>query len=170
MSTPTRRRSQLAALLLSGWCASAAALPSDQSQPIDISADAVELDDGRHTSTYTGHVEVRQGSMHLWADRVTVQHQPSRQPARILATGSPARYRQETDEGKEVKAHALRMEYDAASNEILLIDHAELTQGKDRFSSDRILYDRARAVVKAGASAHGRQRVHITITPERRTR
>jgi lipopolysaccharide export system protein LptA len=170
MSIPTWRRSRLPALLLGCWCTLAGALPGDQSQPINISADAVELDDGRHTSTYTGHVEVQQGSMRLWAERVTVQHEPSRRPAHIVATGSPARYRQVTDQGKEVKAHALRMEYDAASNAILLIDQAELTQGKDRFSSDRILYDRSKEVVKAGASAQGRQRVHISITPEAKAR
>jgi lipopolysaccharide export system protein LptA len=106
--------------------------------------------------------------MRLWADRVTVRHQPSRQPSRIIATGTPARYRQQTDKGQEVKAEAKRMEYDATRKEILLIGKARLTQGRDSFSSDRILYDRNKAVVKAGASAQGHQRVHISITPQRK--
>lgn len=170
MSTPTYWRSHLRflTLLLGAWCASVAALSGDASSPIDITADAVEIDDGRHTSTYTGKVEVQQGSMRLLADRVTVYHQPSRQPNRIIATGAPVRYWQKTDDGQEVKAEARRMEYSAAREEILLIDRARLIQGRDSFSSDRILYDRGKAVVKAGASAHGRQRVHISITPKRR--
>lgn len=172
MSTPTRRRphspTRLSALLFGAWCAGVAALPDDAASPIDITADAVEIDDGRHTSTYTGKVEVQQGSMRLWADRVTVQHQPSRQPARIIAIGAPVRYRQQTERGQEVKAEARRMEYDASREEILLIDQARLTQGRDSFSSDRILYDRNKAVVKAGASAQGRRRVHITLTPKRK--
>ncbi len=142
------------------------ALPDDQNQPIEIEADGVELDDGRHLSTYTGNVLVQQGSMRLWADEVTVNHKASRHPNRIIAVGEPARFRQLTEQGgQEVKARAQRLEYDAASEEVLLIGQAELTQGQDRFSSDRIVYDRQKAVVKAGAKAKGKQRVKISITP-----
>jgi len=170
MNIPIRRRphvpTRLLALLLGAWCTGVAALPGDASSPIDITADAVEIDDGQHTSTYTGKVEVQQGSMRLWADRVTVQHLPSRQPSRIVATGAPVRYQQQTERNQQVKAEARRMEYDATREEILLIDRARLTQGRDSFSSDRILYDRKKAVVKAGASAQGHRRVHISITPK----
>jgi len=166
MNPMPRLGAAVSALLLTCWIGAAGALPSDQSQPIEIEADGVELDDGRHFSTYVGNVILRQGSMRLWADKVTVNHKASRQPNRIIAVGKPARFRQVTDEdGKEVKAKSLRMEYDANSEEVLLIDQAELTQGSDRFSSDRILYDRNKAVVKAGAKAQGKQRVKISITP-----
>ncbi|OQX44175.1 MAG: lipopolysaccharide transport periplasmic protein LptA, partial [Candidatus Sedimenticola endophacoides] len=50
-------------------------------------------------------------------------------------------------------------------SEILyLIGDAVLSQGKDSFKSDRITYDRVKAVVKAGASAKGKQRVRATIS------
>jgi lipopolysaccharide export system protein LptA len=160
----------LCALLLGAWGPGVGAVPGDQDQPIEIEADGVELDDGRQVSVYSGNVEVQQGTMRLWADQVTVQHKASRQPARIVAVGRPVRFRQETRSAdhKEVKARALRMEYDVDSEEILLIDQAVLTQGKDSFSSDRILYDRNQAVVKAGASAQGRERVRISIDPASR--
>jgi lipopolysaccharide export system protein LptA len=167
MSCPAVPLTRAALVAMALVAATAAAADRDQDQPIDIAADGVELDDGRQRSVYTGNVEVSQGSMRLWADEVTVQHQASRQPQRIIAVGAPARYRQLTDEGKEVKARSKRMEYDADSAEIVLIGDAQLTQGEDRFQSDRILYDRARAVVKAGASAQGSQRVHISINPAR---
>lgn len=158
----------LTLLVFYAWIGAAAALPDDQNQPIQIEADGVEIDDGRHLSTYTGNVEVSQGSMRLWADRVTVNHKASRRPNRIIAVGKPVRYRQLMEkDGKEVKAKAMRMEYDVGSEEILLVDQAELTQGTDSFSSDRILYDRNKAVVKAGASAKGKQRVRISITPSK---
>ena len=161
-----RLATSLLSLSLAAWAGGAGALPDDQNQPIEIEADGVELDDGRHLSIYSGNVELRQGSMRLWADKITVNHKASRQPSRIIAVGKPARFRQLTDQdGKEVEAKSLRMEYDASKEEVLLIDQAELTQGKDRFSSDRILYDRKKAVVKAGASAKGKQRVKISITP-----
>ena len=156
----------LALALLWSWSAPAPALPDDQDKPIQIEADGVEIDDGRQMSIYSGNVEVQQGSMRLWADQVTVNHQESRQPSRIVATGSPARYRQLIEKGgNEVKARARRLEYDASSEELVLIGDAELNQGKDSFKSDRILYDRAKAVVKGGASAQGKQRVRISIDP-----
>ncbi len=156
----------LAAIALLSWATATTALPGDQDQPVEIEADGVEIDDGRQLSIYSGQVEVRQGSMHLWADQVTVHHKASRHPNRIIAVGKPARYRQLMDEkGTEVKAKAMRMEYDANSEEILLIDQARLTQGTDSFSSDRIRYDRNKAIVKAGASAKGKERVRIRFTP-----
>ena len=45
------------------------------------------------------------------------------------------------------------------------LDEAELRQGRDSFRSDRIVYDRVRSVVKAGAAAQGKQRVRISIQP-----
>ncbi len=156
----------LATIALLAWASASAALPDDRNQPINIEADGVEIDDGRQLSIYSGQVELRQGSMHLWADRITVHHKASRHPNRIVVEGKPARFRQLSDEkGTEVKAKAMRMEYDSASEKILLIDQAKLTQGKDIFASDRILYDRNKAVVKAGASAKGKKRVRISITP-----
>jgi lipopolysaccharide export system protein LptA len=60
------------------------------------------------------------------------------------------------------------MEYDTNKDEITLIDNAVLFQGEDTFRSDRIVYDRANGLVKAGASAQGKERVKITITPSKR--
>lgn len=133
--------------------------------PIDIAADSVEIDESHNTSTYTGTVEASQGSMHLWADHVVVQHQPSRQPERIVATGAPVRYQQQEQNGQTVQAESARIEYDVIKGEIILIGDAKLTRSHDTFSSDRIFYDRKQGVIKAGTSAQGRQRVRISIVP-----
>ncbi len=164
----------LLTFLLLAWGPAALALPNDQKQPIQIEADGVEIDDGRQVSIYSGSVDIRQGSMHLQADRVTVHHEQSGQPHRIVAGGRPARFRQLAKKGsKEVTARAMRIEYDAGSEEVVFIGKAVLTQGKDSFRSDRILYDRHKAVVKAGAaiSDSGKkkgERVRITIDPGNR--
>ncbi len=178
MNTPTtlRARAGLRHWLFVGLClcaGSVPALPGDENQPIDVEADGVEIDDGRNLSVYSGSVEIRQGSMHLWADKVTVHHGVSRQPQKIVAEGRPARFRQQVEVGgEEVKAHALHIEYTADSEEILLLNQAVLSQGRDSFRSDRILYDRSKAVVKAGKSvAKGgdkRERVKITFDPTKK--
>jgi lipopolysaccharide export system protein LptA len=161
-------RATLLALCLGGSVVPAAALEGDQGQPLFIEADSVELDDIQDTSVYIGNVQIDQGSMRILADHVTVKHKEDRRPRLIVALGNPVRYRQDMEGEKgEVKAHAQRMEYDADKEELTLIDQAELTQAADRFASDRILYDRARSQVKAGASAQGSGRVKITFTPEK---
>lgn len=143
------------------------ALEGDQDQPIYIEADSVELDDIKDTSVYIGNVQVDQGTMRILADHVTVQHKEDRRPQLITALGNPVRYRQDVEGDKgEVHAQAQRMDYDADKDELTLIDQAVLTQANDLFSSDRIVYDRARSQVKAGASAQGSGRVKITFTPE----
>ncbi|MBK1647529.1 lipopolysaccharide transport periplasmic protein LptA [Rhabdochromatium marinum] len=157
-----------ASLFLLGLVATepVAALDSDQEQPLFIEADAVELDEKTSQSLYIGHVDVQQGSLHIRADRVEVEHHDNRQPRLIIAIGDPAHYRQMTEDSSEpLLGRAQRMEYNADRNEITFIDQALLTQGQDRFSSDRIVYNRAMERVTAGTSAQGRERVKITITP-----
>ncbi len=145
------------------------ALENDQEKPLYLESDSAELDDAKSISIYTGNVFIKQGSLHLWGDQVTVHHDEERQPEHITAVGEPAKYQQQVEgEDEVVKAESLRMEYDAAKDEITLIDKAVLIQGTDRFSSDRIVYDRAKSQVKAGASAQGKERVRITITPANR--
>lgn len=139
------------------------ALKDDEKQPMRIEADQVELDEATSTSVYVGAVRVNQGSMRLTADHVTVYHHDDRRVKYIIALGQPATYKQllDGDQG-EVQAFAKRMDYDAVKDELVLTEEALLFQGKDRLSSERIVYDRARERMRAG----GAGRVQITITPE----
>lgn len=144
-------------------CAPASALKDDEKQPLQIEADDVALDESKSTSVYIGNVQVDQGSMRLLARHVTVYHREDRRPRYVIALGEPAKFKQllDNDEG-EVQAFAKRIEYDAEKDELILIDDALVIQGADRISSERIVYDRAQARVRAGGSG----RVKITITPE----
>ena len=84
--------------------------------------------------------------------------------SKILAEGQPVRFRQlESEQKGYVTGAARRAEYQLTSEELVLIGDAVLTQGKDSFKSDRIVYDRVRAKRTAGAAAQGKQRVKITI-------
>ena len=139
-------------------------LAQENKAPLFIEADAVELDENTSTSLYRGNVVVEQGAMRLFADRVLVEHEANNQPRLVIATGAPARFEQEGEGDQEmVKGLALRMEYEVASDEITFIDEAQVIQGEDRVSSDRITYARAERRVKAGASASGNERVRIRL-------
>ena len=137
------------------------ALESDKDQPVELAADSVDIDESKGRSIYKGDVDLRQGSMRLLADVVTV-HQKKRKPTKLIAEGRPVKFRQQSDKGP-VKGEAGRMEYEVDSENLVMIGNAVLIQGKDSMRSDRIVYDRIRSVVKAGAAAKGKQRVRIKI-------
>lgn len=142
------------------------ALASDADQPILIAADSVDIDDRKGTSIYRGNVVIRQGSMRLNADEVTV-FQQGRKAEKFIAVGKPVQFRQKQENNApDFQGQALRAEYVTASEELTLIGNALLFQGKDSFRSDRIIYDRINALVKGGASAEGKQRVQVTIEPK----
>ncbi|MCF6282018.1 MAG: lipopolysaccharide transport periplasmic protein LptA [Candidatus Polarisedimenticolaceae bacterium] len=151
----------LALLPFTAW-----GLTSDQDMPIYVEADSVDIDDQSGVSVYLGNVQVTQGTMHLLADKVTV-YRVEKKTERIVAVGKPVRYRQQMDNSTdEVKGRALMMEYFVTDERLYLIDDAELIQGLDNFSSDRITYFRNRSLVKAGASAKGKERVRSVINPK----
>ncbi|WP_078117921.1 lipopolysaccharide transport periplasmic protein LptA [Thiosocius teredinicola] len=157
------RVNSLLALLLVVLTATATALESDKQQPIQLAADSVDVDQSKGVSIYRGDVDLRQGSIHLQADVVTVQHR-GKKPSKIVAEGRPVKFSQQSNKGP-VKGQARRAEYEVNSENLVLIGDAVLVQGKDSMRSDRIVYDRVRSVVKAGAAAKGKQRVQITIDP-----
>jgi lipopolysaccharide export system protein LptA len=150
-------------LLLLGSVPAAPALESDLQQPIELSADFADIDESRGVSIYKGNVDIRQGTIRLRADTVTVHHE-GRQPSRMVAVGAPVRFSQQTEDGP-VNGSAQRAEYAVDSENLVLIGDAVVVQNSDTMRSDRIVYDRARSVVRAGAAADGNQRVHITIQP-----
>lgn len=155
------RAKLLIAVLLTTLASAPFALESDREQPIELVADSVDIDEAKNISIYRGDVDLRQGSIRLLADVVTVQH-VERKPAKIIAEGRPVKFRQQSERGP-VNGEAKQVEYEVASENLVLIGDAVLVQGKDTMRSDRIVYDRVRAVVKAGAAANGKQRVRISI-------
>ncbi|MGB5450755.1 MAG: lipopolysaccharide transport periplasmic protein LptA [Sedimenticolaceae bacterium] len=157
------RANPLFALLLALVSGTAFALDSDSMQPIELAADSVDFNEAKGLSIYKGDVDLRQGSIRLRGDLVTV-YQDGLDPKKVVAEGRPVKFEQRIDKG-QVKGEALRVEYEVNSENIILIGDAVLTQGKDSMRSDRIVYDRINSVVKAGAAAKGKQRVRITIQP-----
>lgn len=141
-------------------------LPSDKDAPVNIEADSGEINQATGTTIYEGDVIITQGSMKLTANKVTIQYQ-NKKPHRLTATGYPAHFEQKPDASKPlVKGKGNKIVYLIHSEELILTDNAELQQGGDSFRSDRIVYDRVKAKLKAGAAAKGKQRVKVTIQPQ----
>ena len=141
------------------------ALSGDRDQPMSLEADSVSIDEETGVSLYEGNVVITQGSLKLWADKLWI-HRRDGKTEKMVSQGQPTRFRQLTDDQQEVKGRALRAEFYVDRDELLLFDEAVLEQGADQFRSDRIVYNRANAQVRAGASADGKQRVRVIIEPK----
>ena len=144
---------------------SAVALDSDRQQPIYIDADRVEMDEAKGLNTYTGTVVVVQGTMQINADTLVIPTE-KRKPTRYVATGKPARYKQQPkpDEG-DVVATSREMEYVIADKKLYLRRDAHITRQGDVFQGDQLVYDTVRDLVTGSGGADGR--IRMIIQPQR---
>lgn len=144
----------------------AAALSSDRNQPMYVEADRADIDDKQGVSVYHGNVKITQGTLQLTADELTVTTKNG-DIVKAIALGKPATYRQRPDnKPQDVEAEALRMEYYADEQKIILLQKAVVRQAGDTFRSERIHYDIATDKVNAGAGSPS-DRVRITIQPKK---
>lgn len=94
----------LVAVISAGFISSVSwAVPADKSQALQFAAQRATLDMKRGVTTYSGDVQISQGTMLVKADVVTAHFDPATQKIeRIHAQGSPALYQQQPDIDKGV--------------------------------------------------------------------
>lgn len=149
-------------------------LSSDQDQQIEIEADTGELDDAKNLTIYSGDVIVKQGSIRLAGDRMTVYYTEDNDIDVLVMEGRPATFRQLPDDSNKYdEAQAMRMEYYKTRNLVILSDQARVTQESGSISAQRIEYDsalsRARITstpAKTEGSTEKKERVKIIIPPK----
>ncbi|WP_210396559.1 lipopolysaccharide transport periplasmic protein LptA [Motiliproteus sediminis] len=152
------------------WMAAggALALPEDRNQPIKITADSAELDDGKGLATYQGEVKLVQGTLEINADILTIRTDGNG-IQQLTAIGQPAHYQQQTElDTPLTHGYGLRIEYDVVNNQITLIREARLERAADTFVGERIQIDTERNLVNAtGSESPGDkpQRVEMVIQP-----
>jgi len=152
----TRAKSLLLMTLLTSIPASVWALSSDRDQPVNITADRMRADERQGISRYQGDVFLKQGSLEIRGDELTV-HLQEGAVTRIIAVGEPAKLQQQPDNREMVYSEARRMEYNTRSGELLLIDNARVKQGANRFSGTRIHYDTRNSIVTANSDTPSKQ-------------
>jgi len=154
----------------------ALARESDFTQPIDVSADRSEYDQRAGTQTLIGNVEIRQGTILITAERVTIALQDAKL-ANIEGSGSPIRFEQENEAGETVRGESSEISYDAIENLLVLSGGATLAQPGQRLSSERIAFDARSQTVSAeggpgtgSAGKKGRVSIRLDAPPSDRNR
>jgi len=138
----------------------AAELPVfDRNQPIEVTAQQLEMLQLQRQSVFTGDVVARQGEMTLYAQKLIIFLQPDEdQVERMEATGG-VRILQ-----LDRVATAEQVVFYQLDEMLILRGNAEVVQGANKISGEEIrLYLREnRSVVKSSESG----RVRATIVPE----
>ena len=133
--------------------------------PVNIYADYMKYDIQSGISQYLGNVRVTQNDIELTGDKVTAI-QKDKVLKNITVTGSPATYRQLSEDGNYINAQSMQMVYQADNNRLTLSNKARLEQAGSVMESEQIIYDTIQEVVIAGDDKTNK-RVNITITPEK---
>jgi lipopolysaccharide export system protein LptA len=167
MSSRINKLSIVLAVLATAPLASLAEqrLVRDTSAPVNIQADHMKYELQSGISEYTGNVRVSQSDIELTGDKV-IAIQQDKVVKNIKVSGSPATYRQKSEDGNYIQAQSRQMEYKADQNRLVLTDKAKLEQAGSIMESDQIIYDTVKQVVIAG-DEKANKRVNITIKPDK---
>ncbi len=151
-------------LLLLAANFNALALKTDRDQPIDIAADRLEMNDTQKISTYTGNVTLKQGSLNIHADTLTLYFNDANELDYMEMSGNPARLTQLSDEQKIMRGSAQKIIYRDKQALITLTHNAVFSSGKETITSHFIQINTDNEHIKAGKNDK-KHRVRIKILP-----
>jgi lipopolysaccharide export system protein LptA len=146
----------------------------DTDQPVDVSADRIEVQDRANRAMFSGNVDVRQGNLRLNSARITVVYANSAgagtQIERIEASGGV------TMRSPSETARSQFAIYDIDRRLVTMIGAVRLDQGANHIQGGRLVFDltSGRAVMDGGTGgapgATGTGRVTGRFTVPRRNR
>ncbi len=152
---------------------------SDENAPLHIEANQLEIHEKNDFSIYNGDVIITKGSLKITGDKIIIKNKDGKLHS-VHINGSPATFFQLNDLDEAITAESNMMDYQAQSGILELKDNAKLIKNKNHFSSEHIIYNTLKDIVKAGGqyssssqkSTAGKSasekspRVRITIYPE----
>jgi lipopolysaccharide export system protein LptA len=149
------------------------ALPDDRNQPIEVEANSAERDAKTGITTYTGNVDIRQGSIHISGASVVLKTDKNDELTSIIATGGPAHYEQNISGADDlVKAVGNKINYQVQKDLIILEQNASVEQKGSVIKGEHIEYDVKSETVRAQGSQKGSsdnsKRISVTIPPSKK--
>jgi len=161
----------LPTFLLSIWIPPCFAEKADRDKPMHIEADQVLIDDARQISTFTGSVQLSQGTMLIRGDRVVVT-QDKEGYKHGTAYGRTASFRQKRESLDEyVEGYGERIEYDTHAETVDFYVQARVKRDLDDVRGEHITYSQQTDIfqVHSGESATANsppKRVHAILQPK----
>ena len=144
---------------------SALALESDRQQPLEVNADSTDGMLGDGVTTLSGHVEIKQGTLLIKADRAEVDKTGGK-VRQITLSGDTASLEQEIEGQGLVRAWAQTIEYKVGTGMVILVGAAEVKHPQYEVSGEQLRYDLNVQHFEGNGSQDGNGRVHIRLDPE----
>lgn len=144
----------LTALLASSF---AQALPGDKFETIRGRAANLTIDNKTGIATYSGSVNIQQGSLNIVADRLMVHRNAQGDVEKMVATGSPARFQQQPDPEKGIiTASAKSITYIPANENLLLVEDASVEQDGSIMSGSKLITISPKKYLKHPATSNNK--------------
>jgi lipopolysaccharide export system protein LptA len=157
-------------MLLSGLLCvlsfSVMAKQGDLKQELKIAAASQSADIKNNQIVFYGPVTITQGTININADELRAFTPENSTSKRLIATGKPATFSQELDDGKIGTASANEISYDLATTTLTLTGNAKLDQAGSQVTGNRIKYNIKGQELLAESTGTGQDRVITIIQPE----
>lgn len=136
-----------------------AALTNDSKEALNISADSSRHNYKIRETWFEGKVKIKQGSTHLTADRLVTRKNAHNKIEEVIAYGYQdlAHYWTQPKENEEVMhAQAKVMKIYPLKSRIVLEGEVLVTQGKNRFKGQIIVYNTKQQIITVPAAKNSR--------------
>lgn len=149
---PQRNKLMLAALLLFFAPTTCLAERADRDKPVHLEADQVQMDDALHISTFTGNVQLTQGTMLIRGDKIVVV-EDAEGYKHGTAHGRLASFRQKREGLDEyVNGYGERIEYDTRTETVDFYGQAHIVRDLDDVRGEHITYNQKTEIFQVHSS------------------
>jgi len=142
---------------------------ADREKPVHIEADQVLVDDAQQVSTFTGNVQMTQGTLIIRGNRIVVT-QDGEGFKHGTAYGNLASFRQKREGLDEyVEGYGERIEYDTRAETADFYVRARVKRNLDEVRGEHITYDQKTDVFKVHGKPAGNtppKRVRAVLQPK----
>ena len=139
----------------------AGARSSDRNQPMDLQSNHSSCGvDDTGACTFTGNVEISQGTLRISAAQATL-YRVDGDVSRAVLTGSPVILRQEMDDGTPMTARASNIDYNLRTEIVVFTGDVRIEQPRGSMSGARVVYNLQTGNVESGGEGAGRVRMRI---------
>ncbi len=136
------------AVIFPAYAAEKAAMPFSQSksEPIDITADQLDVLQNENKAIFTGHVIAVQGDVRLTSEKMTVHYKEQEKNKEQKAAGQNSIEKIEVEQNvflttpQETASGASGL-YDVENKKIMLDNNVVLTKDKNTLKGDHLVYD-----------------------------
>ena len=138
----------------------------DLQQELKVEAVRQKADIKNNQVIFFGPVSVTQGTININADELRAFGTESGSKKTMVATGSPATFSQELDDGRIGTASANEIRYELATSILTLKGNAKLDQAGSQVTGNLISYNIDKQQLIAESSGDGEDRVITIFQPE----